>query len=91
MESIEAKPTSRGVTFAVTASNSVDLIGQHGETLDALTHLLRRILESRFSEDAARDVSLDVNLSRQLQLTMMTYQKNSILPRNPTYFWKVNM
>ncbi len=65
--SIEAKSATKGLTFAIQSPDSALLIGNQGETLDALTYILRRIIDNKFTDDAAREVSLDVNGYKEAQ------------------------
>lgn len=65
--SIESKPSSKGTIFSIDSPDSRLLIGNNGETLDALTFVLRRIVEKKFGEDAGRDISLDVNGYKEAQ------------------------
>lgn len=65
--SIETKPSFKGVTFSIQSPDSALLIGRDGETLDALTYLLRRIVETKFVEDSAREISIDVNGYKEAQ------------------------
>jgi spoIIIJ-associated protein len=37
------------------------LIGRDGETLHALTHLLKRIIEQKYNEETAKGFTLDIN------------------------------
>lgn len=67
VEEIQIKPSVRGVTFSIKSPDSGMLIGNHGETLDALTYLLRRIIDGKFVEDSAREISLDVNGYKEAQ------------------------
>jgi spoIIIJ-associated protein len=64
---IEIKTTGRGVIFSIESPDSALLIGNHGETLDALTYLLRRVIENKFTEETAREISLDVNGYKEAQ------------------------
>lgn len=64
---IDIKSSPRGITLSVESPNSSILIGNHGETLDALTYLLRRIIDTKFVEDSARDISLDINGYKEAQ------------------------
>lgn len=67
VSSIEVTSNPRGVVFSIQSPDSARLIGLNGETLDALTHILRRIVERKFSEESARDISLDVNGYKKAQ------------------------
>lgn len=61
VSSIETKSSFKGITFSIQSSDSALIIGREGETLDALTHILRRIVETKFAEGSAREISIDVN------------------------------
>ncbi len=61
ISSIETKPSFKGFTFFIQSPDSALLIGREGETLDALTYLLRRIVETKFAEGIGREISIDVN------------------------------
>jgi len=67
LTSIEVKQNPRGVVFSIETPDSARLIGGSGEALDATTHLLRRIVEKKFSEESAREISLDVNGYKEIQ------------------------
>jgi spoIIIJ-associated protein len=64
---IEARPRGNGITFSIESPDSALLIGNQGETLDSLTYILRKILDNKFVDDAARDISLDVNGYKEAQ------------------------
>jgi spoIIIJ-associated protein len=64
---IEVKNSGRGITLAVDTPDSGIITGNHGEVLDALTYILRRIIDTKFVEDSARDISLDINGYKEAQ------------------------
>lgn len=67
VSSIDTRPREGGITFAIESPDSRLLIGNQGETLDALTHVLRKIIDTKFVEDSGRDISLDVNGYKEAQ------------------------
>ncbi len=64
---VKEKPAHKGVTFSIESPDSKLLIGNQGENLDALTYILRRIIDTKFVEDSARDISIDVNGYKEAQ------------------------
>ncbi len=61
ISSIEAKSSFKGFSFSIQSSDSAIIIGKEGETLDALTHILRRVVETKFAEGIGHEISIDVN------------------------------
>lgn len=47
--------------FSLHTKNSRILTGKDGETLHAITYLLKRIIEKTFGEETAKGVTLDIN------------------------------
>lgn len=67
-DTVEFKEGAPHPLFTITSSDSKTLIGPQGATLDALAHLIRRIVEKKYGESVAREVSLDVNGYRKRQI-----------------------
>jgi spoIIIJ-associated protein len=47
--------------YSFNTKNGHMLIGRDGETLHAITHVLKRILEQKFNEETAKAFTLDIN------------------------------
>jgi spoIIIJ-associated protein len=53
--------TTNPLWFSLHVKNGHMLIGHDGETLHALTYLLKRIIDNKFNEETAKAVTLDIN------------------------------
>ncbi len=88
-DSIEVTESLGSTLFTIRTSESGKLIGTNGETLTALNHIVKKMLESKISRD--EHYSIDVNGYQQKRVKSLEDQARLVAGRARTFRYDVEL
>jgi spoIIIJ-associated protein len=88
-DQVEVSEAAGSTIFTIHTTESGKLIGNHGETLSALNHLVKRILEDTISKDD--HFVVDVNGYHQKKIKSLEDQARLVAERARTFRYDVEL
>jgi spoIIIJ-associated protein len=88
-DAIEVTESLGSTLFTIRTSESGKLIGTNGETLTALNHIVKKMLESKISRD--EHFSIDVNGYQQKRVKALEDQARLVAERARTFRYDVEL
>ena len=88
-DSIDTSVVAGSTLFTIRTTESGKLIGNHGETLTALNHLVKRMLEDKLPDDA--HFSVDVNGYQERHIKSLEDQARLVAERARTFRYDVEL
>ena len=88
-DQIEVSESLGSTVFTIRTTESGKLIGNHGETLSALNHIVKKMLESKLSDE--QRFVVDVNGYHQRQVKSLEDQARLVAERARTFRYDVEL
>lgn len=88
-DGIEVSESLGSTVFTIRTTESGKLIGNHGETLSALNHVIKKMLESKLGKEDR--FTVDVNGYHQKQIKSLEDQARLVAERARTFRYDVEL